>query len=99
MIVVADPERGGIPDGRAVAATHARSFDRGPQIENSAQVVDLNAWKIMPLEQQGMNRLIQAVPVIFALLAQAAQRVENPGAMDQQARNGTGRRGHDGNAH
>jgi hypothetical protein len=63
MIVVADPERGGIPDGRAVAATHARSFDLGPQIENSVQ------------------------------------RVENPGAMDQQARNGTGRRGHDGNAH
>jgi hypothetical protein len=57
MIVVADPERGGNPDGRAVAATHARSFDRGPQIENSAQ------------------------------------HVENPWGMDQQARNGTGRRG------
>lgn len=56
VIVVAEHERVGIPDCRAVAATHARSFDRGPQIENSAQ------------------------------------HVENPWAMDQRARNWTGRR-------
>jgi hypothetical protein len=43
MVMVADPERVGIPDCRVVAATHARSFDRGPQIENSAQHVE-NPW-------------------------------------------------------
>jgi hypothetical protein len=43
MVVVADPEQVGILDSRAIAATHARSFNRGPQIENSAQHVE-NPW-------------------------------------------------------
>jgi len=42
-VVVADPERVAIPDGRVVAATYARSFDCGPQIENSVQHVE-NPW-------------------------------------------------------
>lgn len=54
LIVVADPERGGIPDGRSVAATHARSFDRWPQIENSAQHVG-NPWA---MDQPARNRTV-----------------------------------------
>jgi hypothetical protein len=55
MIVVADPERGGILDGRAVAATHARSFDLGPQIENSAQHVE-NPWAMDRRARNGTGR-------------------------------------------
>lgn len=51
LIVVANPEQGAIRDGRTVAATHARSFDLGPQIENSTQHIE-NPWA---MDQRSRN--------------------------------------------
>jgi hypothetical protein len=51
LIVAANPERVAILDGRTVAATHARSFGLGLQIENSTLYIE-NPWA---MDQRSRN--------------------------------------------
>jgi transposase len=61
-------------DGETVVATHARTFDKGRQIEDPAHIADLVAAKRAARAHRGIDRLAQAVPASQTLLRQAAER-------------------------
>jgi hypothetical protein len=61
-------------DGETVVATHARTFDKGRQIEDPAHIADLVAAKRAARTHRGLDRLAQAVPASQTLLRQAAER-------------------------
>jgi hypothetical protein len=63
-----------ILDGDTVVATHARTFDKGRQIEDPAHIADLVAAKRAARTHRGLDRLAQAVPASQTLLRQAAER-------------------------
>jgi transposase len=67
-----------ILDGETVIATHARTFDKGRQIEDPAHVADLVAAKRAARTHRGIDRLSQAVPASQELLCQAAERGTPP---------------------
>ena len=68
-------------DGQTVVASHARSYDKGQQIEMEVHVKDLVERKAQARTQRGMNRLTQAAPNSRELLSQAGARGENLGAI------------------
>ncbi len=72
--VVASLSQVRILDGETVVATHARTFDKGRQIEDLAHIVDLVAAKRAARAHRGLDRLAQAVPASQDLLRQAAER-------------------------
>ena len=67
-----------ILDGETVIATHARTFDKGRQIEDPAHITDLVAAKRAARTHRGIDRLAQAVPASQELLCQAAERGTPP---------------------
>ena len=81
VTIRATPTHVRIVDGTAVVAEHARSYDRGAQIENPAHIEELVARKHHAREQRGANRLTNAVPAGKALLMQAAARGSNLGSI------------------
>jgi hypothetical protein len=72
--VVASLTQVRILDGDTVIATHARTFDKGRQIEDPAHLADLVAAKRSARTHRGLDRLAQAVPASQDLLRQAAER-------------------------
>jgi transposase len=70
-----------ILDGATVVATHARSFDKGWQVENPDHVAGLVAWKQQARQGRGMDRLHHAVPASQALFLALAERRGNLGAL------------------
>ncbi len=72
--VVASLTQVRILDGDTVIATHARTFDKGRQIEDPAHIADLLAAKRSARTHRGLDRLAQAVPASQDLLRQAAER-------------------------
>ena len=74
LTVLATPVTVRIVDGDEVVATHARSFDKGAQIENPAHLAALVAFKRESREQRGIDRLHHAVPSSRAFLEGTAQR-------------------------
>jgi transposase len=72
LTVHASPERVRVLDGSAVIATHARSYDRGQQIEDNAHIEALVAEKRSARAHRGIDRLHAAVPQAHALIEQAA---------------------------
>jgi transposase len=81
VIVSATLERVRILDGALLIAEHARSHDRGAQIENPAHLDALVAVKRQAREHRGANRLTNAVPASKELLVRAAARGRNLGAI------------------
>ncbi len=81
LTVSADPNEVRVLDGASVLACHARSYDRGQQIEDPTHIKDLVARKAQAHAQRGMSRLTQAAPASLELLAQAGARGENLGAI------------------
>lgn len=80
LTVLASPQRVRILDGDIEVAAHARSFDKGAQIENPEHIAALVAWKRKARAARGKDRLRHAVPSSPALLEGAARRGHNLGS-------------------
>ena len=63
-----------ILDGANVVACHARSFDKGAQIELQTHIDTLSAYKKKARLHRGQNRLTHAIDCGSAFLHQAAER-------------------------
>lgn len=74
LTVTADLTRVRILDGEEVIATHARSFDKGQQVEQQAHIDALWQSKVEAKRGRGHNRLSHASPLIDELLQQAVDR-------------------------
>ncbi len=66
-------------DGTTVVAAHARTWDRGQQVEDPQHIAALVADKSLARRHRGQNRLVRAVPHAEQLLASAARRGGNLG--------------------
>ena len=64
-----------------VLATHARSFDRGQQIEDPAHIEELERRKRLAREHRASDRLHHAAPSSKALFAAAAERNHHLGVL------------------
>jgi transposase len=81
LLVVASLDTVRILDGPAVLVAHARSFDRGAQIEHPAHLQDLVDAKREAREHRGIDRLYHAVPASQPLCAAVAARGGNLGGL------------------
>jgi hypothetical protein len=70
-----------VVDGRTVIATHARSWDKGAQIEIPEHVAELVAWKRAARHHRGLDRLHHACPHAEAFFMAAAARAANLGSL------------------
>ena len=70
-----------ILDGREVLATHARSFDRGAQLEDPAHVAALVAHKRAARTHRAQDRLHHAAPSAKPLFLRAAERGAHLGVL------------------
>jgi transposase len=81
LSVLADPHEVRIVDGAEVLAVHRRSYDKGAQIEAAAHVQALVEQKRAARQHRATDRLAHAVPASQTLLARAAERGANLGAI------------------
>lgn len=81
LTVIATQQSVRILDGSQVLAQHARSFDRGAQIEDPAHIQALIERKREARQHRGMDRLHRAVPACEALFVAAAEQGKNLGAL------------------
>jgi len=76
LTVSADLQQVRILNGQEIVATHARSFDKGAQIENPDHIAALTEHKHHASQHRNTDRLHQAVPQSRELLTLAAERGE-----------------------
>ena len=81
LTVVASPSTVRVLDGAAVIASHARSYDKGKQVEDPAHIAELTARKRQARQHRGTDRLAQAAPNSAELLTRAAERGDNLGSI------------------
>ncbi len=81
LVVVASLDTVRILDGLDEIATHARSWDRGAQLEHAVHIEALENEKKTARRHRGIQRLARAAPTVEALLARAAERGLNLGSM------------------
>jgi len=81
LTLSATPTEVRILDGAEVIATHARSYDKGQQIEDPRHIEVLTARKRQARHHRGQDRLIQAAPNSRELLTRAAERGDNLGSI------------------
>ena len=81
LSVLADPHEVRIVDGAEVLAVHRRSYDKGAQIEADDHVQALAEQKRAARQHRATDRLAHAVPASQTLLARAAERGANLGAI------------------
>jgi hypothetical protein len=81
LTVVASPQQVRILDGQQVLACHARSYDRGAQIEDPVHIETLVRHKRAARAQRATDRLAQAAPASGELLTRAGARGENLGTI------------------
>jgi transposase len=81
LTVVASPTAVRVLDGATLIATHARSYDKGAQVEDPAHIAELAARKRQARQHRGTDRLAQAAPNSRALLTRAAERGHNLGSI------------------
>jgi len=81
LTVVADPLRVRVLDGAIEIASHARTFDRGAQIEEASHIQALVDRKTGARQHRACDRLSQAVPGVAELLQRAAARGHNLGSI------------------
>jgi len=81
LSVLATLETVRILDGHAVIATHARTFDRGAQVEVSAHVEALVAHKRAARAHRAQDRLHHAAPSAQPLFLRAAERGAHLGSL------------------
>jgi hypothetical protein len=68
-------------DGAEVIAAHARSYDKGEQVEDPAHIAELTARKRQARQHRGTDRLARAAPNSAELLTRAAVRGDNLGSI------------------
>jgi transposase len=81
LVVLATLETVRVVEGQQVVATHARSFDRGAQIEDPAHLQALAAEKAAARAHRAIDRLHHAAPKAKTLFLRAAERGANLGAL------------------
>ena len=81
LCVVADEQRVRILDGTQELVCHARSWDRGAQIEDAAHVNALIDHKRAARAHRAYDRLAQAAPASAELLKRAGERGANLGTI------------------
>jgi transposase len=81
VTVRATPKRVCILEGTAVIADHARSYNRGAQIEDPTHISTLIASKRQAREHRGTNRLTNAAPSCKEFLVRAAACGSNLGSI------------------
>ena len=81
LVVAATLETVRILDAGTVLATHARTFDRGQQVEDPAHVEALERKKRLARTHRATDRLHHAAPSAKALFATAAQRNHHLGVL------------------
>ena len=81
LTISATPTEVRILDGAEVIATHARSYDKGQQIEDPRHIEALTLIKRQARRHRGQDRLIRAAPNSRELLTQAAVRGDNLGSI------------------
>jgi transposase len=81
LTVLASPTEVRVLDGAQVIATHARSYDKGEQVEDPAHIAELTARKRQARQHRGTDRLAQAAPNSRELLTRAAERGDNLGSI------------------
>jgi transposase len=81
LTVLADPREVRIVDGGTVLACHQRSYDKGAQVEDPVHVQALTDEKHAARQHRGNDRLARAAPASQTLLARAAERGANLGAI------------------
>ena len=81
LSVLADETRVRIFDGAQELATHARSWDRGAQIEEASHVQALVDHKRGARAHRACDRLAQAAPASAELLKRAGERGHNLGSI------------------
>ena len=81
LIVRATLDTVRILDGPEVIATHARSFDRGVQVEQSGHIDALVAHKRAARLHRGQDRLHYAAPSAKLLFLRAAERAAHLGVL------------------
>lgn len=81
LVVLATMDTVRVLEGNDVIATHARSWDRGQQIEDPAHIQDLIEHKREARQHRGMDRLHHAAPSAERLFLEIAQRGGNLGSV------------------
>jgi hypothetical protein len=81
LTVVASPTTVRVLDGAALIAAHARSYDKGEQVEDPTHIAALTALKRQARQHRGTDRLAQAAPNSAELLCRAAERGDNLGSI------------------
>ncbi len=81
LVVLATLETVRVVEGQQVIASHARSFDRGAQIEDPAHLQALAAEKAAARAHRAIDRLHHAAPSAKTLFLRAAERGANLGAL------------------
>jgi transposase len=81
LTVFAEPHEVRIFDGARELACHARSYDKGAQIEDPGHIQALVARKHAARQHRATDRLVQAAPASQSLLKLAAERGNNLGAI------------------
>ena len=81
LTVVASPTHVRILDGTEVIAAHARSHDKGQQVEDPVHIAELTARKRQARQHRGIDRLARAAPNSAELLTRAAERGDNLGSI------------------
>jgi transposase len=81
LTVLADTHRVRIADGAQVLADHARSYDKGRQIEDASHIEKLVQTKRAARRHRATDQLAHAVPASVTLLVQAAERGGNLGSI------------------
>ena len=79
--VIASEKIISIVDGSVTIAEHARSYDKGEQIENKEHIQTLISRKKKAGENRGKDRLIKSIPEAKDFLISAAERGYNIGAI------------------
>jgi transposase len=79
LVVIASLDAVRILDGSTVVATHARTWDRGQQVEDRQHIAALVMEKSLARKGRGHTRLTRAVPHAEKLLVSAANRGGNLG--------------------
>jgi len=81
LTVLADPHEVRIVDGAEVLACHQRCYDKGERIEIAAHIKALVDEKRAAHQHRATDQLAQAAPASQTLLARAAERGANLGAI------------------
>ena len=80
LTVLADIETVRIIENNELLATHARSWDRGQQLETPEHLDRLTAEKKRARQHRGLDRLAKSAPSSQAFLRHLAERGENMGS-------------------